>query len=110
MARSATTHASVTRELGILASPLIIWALHFTTLYGANTLGCLSGNNATIKLSVLVATIIALGLLVLNFKHFGSRGNQVGRSILLVSSIISLFAIVCSAGAIAFLDACTTAR
>lgn len=101
---------SIVRELSSLTSPLLIWAAHFTIMYGASTLICLGDDDMRSKTITLAVTGAALALLFLNAAYFTRRASGFGKRIAVMLTILSAFAVGASGIASMFMSACTSAR
>lgn len=100
----------------------ILWGLHLTLIYGANTLICaLGGGAASSRAIVIAATIliaVPLGLMLLMQRRvgrlFGIADGRAGRptydAISRVAGVLSLAGILWAGTAAAVLSACVPGR
>jgi len=114
MARSKSSR-NIAPELGMLTLPLLIWGLHFTSVYGATTLLCGGDAAATIKQTqtstiVLLATVFALLLIFLGRKFIVRNAQSFALKVFTVFSILAAFAIVAEGAAAIFVQACIETR
>jgi hypothetical protein len=101
-------------ELGMLTLPVLIWGLHFTSVYGATALLC-AGGPATIKQAltwtiVFVATVFALLLIILSGKFVAANAQNFVSKVFKALSILTAFAIIAGGTAAIFVQACVEAR
>lgn len=111
MARAGSEPSeSILRELARLTAPLLVWAAHFTILYGTNTLACLGDGSAAGRIVITVATVVALLLVGLAARRFGGRRGAIGGRMVKALALLSAFAICGAALAFAFIESCAGAR
>ena len=102
-------------ELGMLTLPVLIWGLHFTSVYGATALLCAGDIAATTKQAltwtiVFVATVFALLLIILSGKFVAANAQNFVSKVFKALSILTAFAIIAGGAAAVFVQACVEAR
>jgi hypothetical protein len=105
----------IVSELGMLTLPVLIWGLHFTSVYGATALLCAGDFAATIKQAlawtiVFAATVFALLLIILSGKFVAANAQNFVSKVFKALSILAIFAIMAGDAAAIFVQACVEAR